>query len=69
MNQAPPVDVDLWRAAKLLVDRYGDQAGTEASARADRMQEIGDEEGTDVWLRIRHYVRELQRTEPEGYVH
>ena len=62
-------DAELWRAAKLLVDRFGDRAVIEAIARADRMQEIGDEEGTDVWLRIRHYVRELQRTEPEGSVH
>ena len=41
-------DAELWRAARLLVDRYGDRAGAEAVARADTMQEIGDEEGTDV---------------------
>ena len=64
-----PEDTELWRAAKLLVDRYGDRAEAEAMKRADRMQEIGDEEGRIVWRRIRHHVRELQRTRPQGAVH
>ena len=62
-------DADLWRAARLLVDRYGNRAGAEAITRADRMREIGDEEGIVVWRRILQYVRELQRTEPKGAVH
>ena len=62
-------DSDLWRVARLLVDRYGDRAEAEAFTRADRMQEIGDKEGTAVWLRIRQYVGELQKTRPMGAVH
>ncbi len=62
-------DADLWRAARLLVDRYGDRAVAEAITLADRMREIGDEEGIVVWRRILQYVRELQRTEPKGAVH
>ncbi len=62
-------DADLWRAASLLVDRYGDQAVAEAITRADNMEAIGDREGTVVWRRIRQYVRELQSTEPKGAVH
>ena len=62
-------DADLWRAARLLVDRYGDRAGAEAIALADRMREIGDEEGIVVWRRIRQYVYELQRTRPKGAVY
>ena len=62
-------DTDLWLAARLLVDRYGDRAGAEAITRADKMREIGDEEGIVVWRRILHYVRELQTTKPKGAVH
>lgn len=62
-------DAELWRAARLLVDRYGDRAGAEAIRRADNMQEIGDGHGEAVWLRVCHYVRELQKTVPEGSVH
>ncbi len=62
-------DADLWRVARLLVDRYGDEAPAEAMQRADRMQEIGDKEGRAVWLRIRQYVGELQRTRRKGAVH
>ncbi len=62
-------DIDIWRAAKVLVDRCGDEAAAEAMKRADNMREIGAKEGTAVWLRIREYVYELQRTRPKGAVH
>ncbi len=62
-------DTDLWRAASLLVDRYGDRAVAEALTRADNMEAIGDKEGTVVWRRIRQYVHELQSTEPKAAVH
>ena len=51
-------DIDLWRAAKLLVDRYGDEAGIEAANRADAMLDKDDLEGKAVWLRIDPRCRE-----------
>lgn len=62
-------DAELWRTARLLVDRYGDRASAEAIERADNMLVIGDEHGEAVWLRICHHVRELQRRVPSGSVH
>ena len=62
-------DADLWQTANLLVNRYSDRAEAEALQRADRMQEIGDEEGRAVWRLIRQYVHELQRARPKGAVH
>lgn len=56
-------------AAKLLVDRYGDEAGIEAAKRADDMLEQGDMEGKAVWQRILAAVPELQSTELVGAVH
>ena len=52
-------DIDLWRAAKLLVDRYGEGACVEAAMRADDMLDQGDREGRAVWLRILEAIREL----------
>lgn len=59
-------DIDLWRAARLLVDRYGDAAEIEAAARADERLEAGDMEGRTVWLQIVDAVCELQRGRKPG---
>ena len=62
-------DLDLWRAAKLLVDRYGEKATIEAMKRADALAAQGDAAGKVVWLRILEAVEQLQSTEPVGPVH
>ena len=54
-------DIDLWRAAKLMVDRCGHEAELQAASRADEKLESGDMEGRAVWLRIASAIRELQR--------
>lgn len=45
-------DIDLCRAAKALIERYGEDAGVEAAMRADTILERGDMDGKVVWLRI-----------------
>ena len=45
-------DIDIWRAAKLLVDRYGDGALVEAMKRSDALAAQGDAAGTSVLLRV-----------------
>ena len=62
-------DIDLWRAAKLLVDRYGEGAPAEAMRRADTLAAQGDAAGKLVWLRILETIEELQSTKPKGQVH
>ncbi len=62
-------DIDIYRAAKLLIDKHGENAGNEASMRADAMLEQGDLDGKAVWLRILEAVKELQNTAPVGPVH
>ncbi len=56
-------DRDIWRAAELLVERYGDGAGAEAAKRADELLSSGDEEGGAVWPRIQEAVFDLQTTQ------
>ena len=61
-------DLDIYRAANLLIDRYGDGALTEAVQMIDRMLTEGDSEGRIVWQRIKRAIEALQ-TAPIGPVH
>ncbi len=57
-------DLEIWRAANQLIQRYGDDAGFEAAKQADAMIEAGDPEGLAVWKRILKAVDELLAREP-----
>lgn len=54
-------DIGIWRAAWLLVDRYGDAASSEASARAVKLIKVGDLDGAATWREISAAVYELRR--------
>ena len=68
-GSALTADVDVWRAAKLFIDRHGKTASVEAAVRAERLAAEGDLEGQAVWVRISKAIEELQNTKPEGPVH
>ena len=53
-------DLDTYRAANLLITRYGDNASIEASRMIDRMSDLADTEGQLVWRRIKRAVEALQ---------
>ena len=55
-------EIDIWRAAHLLVKRHGNDAATVAAQRADELLAQGDLDGQSIWKRIVSAVRELQRT-------
>ncbi len=60
-------DLDVYRAAHLLIKRHGDDAPIEAAMRADELAADGDMEGRAVWLRIVKAIEELQSQErPAG---
>lgn len=58
-------DLDIWRAAALMIKHYGDTADIEAAARADEYQAKGELDGQRVWLRIAKAIDEL-RTAGDG---
>ena len=60
-------EIDIWRAAQLMLKRYGDKA--ERSARADELVAAGDDNGAAVWRRITAAVAQLANTTPPGPVH
>lgn len=45
-------DLDIYRAAKLLVDQHGQDATIRAAERADELLEAGDTEGAAIWRAI-----------------
>ena len=53
-------EIDIWRAANLLMSHHGADAEIEAAKKADLMLERGDHEGQGVWMRIRRAIVELQ---------
>ncbi len=59
-------DIEIWRAANQLIERYGECAEFEAAQRADAMLENKDVEGQAAWKRILAAVKELQSTERPG---
>ena len=59
-------NLDIYRCAKLLIDRHGEGAARHAAMRADALLEAGDMEGGRVWLNIVDAIKELQRTRPRG---
>jgi hypothetical protein len=42
-------DLDIYRAAKLLIDQHGDEAALCAAGRADLLLEEGDTAGAATW--------------------
>ena len=58
-------DLDIWRAAAILVERHGaDDAAIVAAQHGDEMRAKGDEEGYTIWKAILDAVLELRRDKP-----
>ena len=62
-------DLDIYRAANLLIEQHSENAAIHAAMRADELLEAGDLEGQAVFKRIVKAINELQSTEPDGMVH
>jgi hypothetical protein len=62
-------EIDIWRAAQLMLKRYGEKALEESAARADELALAGDADGTTTWRRIMAAVTELANKVPPGPVH
>ena len=54
-------ELDIYRAAKLLIDQHGEDAPIRAAERADELLDDGDTEGALVWRAIVRAIEELQR--------
>ncbi len=59
-------DLDIYRAASLIVKRHGEDAPIHAAMQADALLEAGDLDGLAVWKRVLRAVEELQGTAPKS---
>jgi hypothetical protein len=62
-------EIDIWRAANLMLKRYGDKALEESAARADELTAQDDYNGAAVWRRITDAVGQLAKRTPAGPLH
>ena len=59
-------DLDIFRAAKLLIDKHGEDAAIWAGQPCDQLTDEGDTDGAAVWRQILEAIDELQRGRREG---
>ena len=60
-------DKQIYQAATVLIEKYGEDAPIEAALRADELLDRGDIDGERVWIKIGKAVDELLATErPKG---
>jgi hypothetical protein len=45
-------EIDIWRAATLMLKRYGEKALEESASRVDELATAGDDDGVAIWRRI-----------------
>ena len=62
-------EIDIWRAATLMLKRYGREALDQSDRRIDELTAAGDHDGADTWRRISAAVVQLANTTPPGPPH
>ncbi len=62
-------DLEIWRCAALMIQRYGSNADWEARARAERQLDNGDRGGQQVWLRVTRAITDLTHVRPHETMH
>ncbi len=59
-------DLDIYRAANVIIKQYGEDAPIHAAMRADATLEAGDRDGYAVWKLILRAVEELRAAAPKS---
>ena len=62
-------EIDIWRAATLMLKRYGEKALDESGARAEELAAQDNYNGAAVWRRITDAVGQLANVTQAGPVH
>lgn len=61
-------EIDIWRAAYLMLRWYGTTARQEGVKRANELTAVGDDVGVSVWRRIDDAIEQLANMTPLGPV-
>ena len=62
-------EIGIWRAATLMLKRYGEKGLEQSSTRADELAAEGDHDGAVTWRRIADAVVQLANNTPSGPPH
>ena len=62
-------EIDIWRAAHLMLRWYGDLAQQESIRRIDKLSATADVTGVAIWLRTIEAIDELANIAPPGPAH
>jgi hypothetical protein len=57
-------EIDVWRAAQLMLKRYGEKAAEKSAARADKLAAASDGNGSATWRPIADAVEHLANKTP-----
>jgi hypothetical protein len=60
-------EIDIWRVAVLMINRYADDAEANADQRADELETGGDHAGSAIWRRVIVAIEQL--TDTTGPLH
>jgi hypothetical protein len=55
-------EIDIWRVALLMVNRYADAAEANADRHADELETEGDQAGAAIWRRVTVAIERLTDT-------
>lgn len=61
-----PLEIDIYRSAKLLVDQCGADAQRHAAMRMDALLAAGDVDGVTTWRGMMRALEELRREIPRS---
>ncbi len=59
-------DIDIYRAAGVIIMQYGEKARLHATKRASAMLDKGDLDAYAAWKRVLRAIEELQREAPKS---
>ena len=62
-------EIDIWRAAHLMLRWYGDLAQQESIRRIDKLSATADVTGVAIWLRTIEAIDELANIAPPEPAH
>jgi hypothetical protein len=62
-------EMDIWRVAKLMLTRYGEEAMVESAQHAHELAADGDCVGAATWLRITAAIGQLANATSSRLVH
>ena len=55
-------EIDIWRVAVLMVNRYADEAKANSDRRAEELATNGDHAGAAIWRRVTVAIEQLTDT-------